>query len=1041
MDRDQQQVTGAGAGRIRQEPSEKVETMDRMSLGLRVLLIISVLLSGLQAFAQQRNGSVRGQVTDPLGALVVGASVTLTSADGTQKTAATGNDGQYNFTALQPGKYSLKVSAAGFALYQNDEVTVNPGARTTHDVQLVVTLEKQVITVNEEPNMNTDPANNADALVLKGQDIDVLPDDPDALASAVQAMAGPSAGPNGGQIFVDGFTGGRMPPKESIREVRVNQNPFNAENAGIGFGRVDILTKPGMDKLRGSSFFNFGDESLNSRNPFAPTRAPFQIRYYGGSLSGPVISKKASFFLDFSRRVTDDNAIVNATVLNSAFIPTPFNTALLVPNKNISISPRFDYQLGTNHTFVLRYSYNHSNAENVGASDFSLPERAFDRSSTQQTVQLTETAILSPTMLNETRVQYIRNRSEQDGNNSIPTITVQDSFISGGSQIGLAFNHDDRWEVQNYTTWTKGSHILRFGGRVGGVRITDFSPQNFGGSYTFSGGDAPVLDSNNNVVLVGGNPVTTSITSLERYRRTLLFQDRPDMRALGGGVTQFSIAEGNPEAKVTQIDMGAFFQDEWRMRPNFTLTLGLRYERQTNISSNLNFAPRVFFAWAPGGTSVGSGPGAPPGSSQPKMVIRGGWGMFYDRLGERATLLENRFNGVNQLDFRVFNESVLDLSKFSLNGVTNVPTAATLASFAAPQIVRKVADDFQVPTFMMTAFNFERQLPAKFTFFAVAFNYRGKHLLRVRNINAPLPGTYDPSNPGTAVRPFGRPGDIYYYESSASFNDYRFFGGLRRQMSKGFSLFANYGFGRGKTDTDCIFGSITSCFPANTYDVSNEYSRVGFIPRANFFVGGTMIVPKLKVNLNPFIIISAGRPFNIVTGRDTNGDGLFTERPAFATSQTALADLRKTRFGDFDLNPQPGQKLIPRNYGTGPDFFSVNIGISRSFTFGNVPAPPAAAAAAGPPSQGTQAANTRAPAANANAKPSNGPTPEKRYNVTFSVNIQNLLNRTNLSQPISNLSSPHFGESTSTAGSFGFGPSGSAAAGNRRIQLQVRFSF
>jgi hypothetical protein len=1024
------------------------EVIKRSFIAACLLSVVS-----LSAFAQQRAGSLRGQVSDELGALVVGATVTITAADGTQKNTLTGNDGTYNFTSLQPGKYSIKVNAKGFSLYENAQVSVNSGSRTSHDVRLVVTLEKQIITVTEDQNLNTDPANNADALVLKGQDIDVLPDDPDALASAVQAMAGPSAGPNGGQIFVDGFTGGRMPPKESIREVRINQNPFNAENAGIGFGRVDILTKPGMDKLRASTFFNFGDESLNSRNPFAPTRAPFQIRYYGGSLSGPIIAKKASFFVDFSQRVTDDNAIINATLLNSSLVPTHFNTALLVPNHNVSISPRFDYQLGTNHTFVLRYSYNRNSAENVGASDFSLPERAYERFSRQHIVQLTETAILSPAMLNETRFQYVRNRSGQNGNNSIPTINVQESFISGGSQVGLAHNDEDRWTIENYTTWTKGPHIFRFGVRSGGVRTTDFSPQNFGGSYVFSGGDAPILDANNNVVLdSGGNPMLTSISSLERYRRTLLFQNRPDMRNLGGGVTQFSIAGGNPEAKVSQIDMGAFFQDEWRMRPNFTLTMGLRYERQTNISSNLNFAPRLFFAWAPGGTSVGSGPGAPPSSSQPKMVIRGGIGFFYDRLGERATLLANRFNGMNQLDFRVFNPTVLDLSKFSLEGVTNVPTAATLVTFAAPQIVRRVAPDFQAPTFMMTAINFERQLPSKFTFFAVAFNYRGKHLLRVRNINAPLPGTYDPDNPSTAVRPFGTVGDIYYYESSASFNDYRFFGGLRRQMSKGFSVFANYGFGRGKTDTDCIFGSISNCFPADSYDVSNEYSRVGFIPTGNFFVGGTMILPKLKVNLNPFIIISSGRPFNIVTGRDTNGDGLFTERPALATTQTASADLRKTRFGDFDLNPAPGQALIPRNYGMGPSFFSVNIGISRSFTFGNVPAPAAAAQAtggpaAGAPAQGAQAANAKpsgpAPAnsANVSAKPASAPAPEKRYNITLSVNIQNLLNTTNLSQPIGNLSSPRFGESTSTAGSFGFGPAGSAAAGNRRIQLQVRFSF
>jgi hypothetical protein len=192
-----------------------------------------------------------------------------------------------------------------------------------------------------------------------------------------------------------------------------------------------------------------------------------------------------------------------------------------------------------------------------------------------------------------------------------------------------------------------------------------------------------------------------------------------------------------------------------------------------------------------------------------------------------------------------------------------------------------------------------------------------------------------------------------------------------------------------------------------------------------------MILPKLKVNLNPFIVFSTGRPFNIVTGRDTNGDGLFTERPAFATAQTEAKNLRQPRFGDFDLAPAPGEALIPRNYGMGPSFFSVNLGISRSFAFGNVPAP---AAAANPPA-------AAAPAPSGANRPASGPAPEKRYTVTFSVNIQNLLNNTNLSQPIGNLSSPQFGESISTAGSFGFGPSGSAAAGNRRIQIQVRFGF
>ncbi len=148
----------------------------------------------LQAAAtQQRLGSLRGQVTDELGALVVGATVTLTAADGVQNTAVTNAEGAYTFNSLSPGKYRLKVTAPGFNAYESGEVEVAAGGRTTHDARLLVAIAKQEVTVTDERRLNTDPANNADALVLRGQDLDVLPDDPDALAAAAQAMAGPSA--------------------------------------------------------------------------------------------------------------------------------------------------------------------------------------------------------------------------------------------------------------------------------------------------------------------------------------------------------------------------------------------------------------------------------------------------------------------------------------------------------------------------------------------------------------------------------------------------------------------------------------------------------------------------------------------------------------------------------------------------------------------------------------------------------------------------------------------------------------------------------
>ena len=979
-----------------------------------VLCCLCVLIAAQQA----RTASLTGRVIDEREGLIVGAQVTLTASDGAQKSTVTNAQGVYSFASLPAGKYSVRIAAKGFAVIE-ETIDVVAGERNTHNVQLHIVLAEEKVTVTDEKSLNVDSANNADALTLRDKDLDILPDDPEALAAALQAMAGPSAGPDGGAIYVDGLTANRLPPKESIREVRVNQNPFNAENDRVGLARIDIATRPGMDKFRGSSFFNFSDESLNSRNPFVPERAPFQVRHFGGSISGPVVVKRASFFADAQYRQVDDNAIINATILDSSLRVTPFRLTLLTPNRNVSVSPRFDYQLNPKNNLVARYSSTHLTAANVGASDFSLPERAYDRSSTEQVVQLIETAVLSPTMINETRFQYLRNRALQNGNNSIATITVQDSFISGGSQIGRAETRDDRWELQNFSTFTTGLHVVRFGARVRHVRLTDVSPQNFGGTFVFSGGNAPELDANNQIVVdTNGNPVLVPITSLERYRRTLLFQGRSDLRALGGGVTQFSLATGNPEAHVSQTDLGLYVQDEWRVRPNVTLTAGVRYERQTNLSSNLNFAPRFSVAWAP---RAGGG-----NAAAPKMVIRAGVGIFYDRLNERVTLLTERFNGLNQTDFRVFDPARLDQVTFSLNGAANVPTAASLSSFASPQIVRTVARNFQTPTLVMAAFNFERQLPYKFTLVAVAFNYTGRHLLRLRNINAPLPGTFNPAFPENSVRPFGTTDDLYFYESSGNFHDPRFFLGLRRQVSRGLTLFANFGLGRGMADTECAFGALAACFPANSYDLHGEYARASFIPKRNFVFGSNVTIPKLKLALNAFVYTASGRPFDIVTGRDTNGDGLFTERPALATANTAAADLVRTRFGDFDLNPQPDQPIIVRNFGTGPSFFAVNLGLNRSFRFG--PGPEAAASV-------TTTRSGQTPPGPA------GSAPEKPYELTLGVYVQNLLNSSNLGQPIGNLSSPRFGESTAIAGSFGPSQVVIGSGGNRRIQLQLRLNF
>ena len=982
---------------------------------MKLLLVVALCASAV--LAQQATGSLRGQVLDEFGAAIVGATVVVVDASGKVKNTKTNGEGLYVIAGLAPGKYTVSASAAGFALYQNTEVVVTTGRGQQFDITLKVTIEESKVTVsNDNQSLNTEPDNNAGAIVLKGSDLESLPDDPDDLAAALQALAGPSAGPNGGQIFVDGFTGGRLPPLASIREIRINQNPFSAEFDRLGMGRIEILTKPGTDKFRGQASFNFNNQSLNSRNPFAPNRPPYLQRQYGANFSGPVSKKKSSFFVDFEKRDINDDAVINAVILDPNLNPTSFSQTVATPNRRTTFSPRFDYQINANNTLVARYNYTHqSNATGVGG--FSLASRLYNRASTEQSVNLTETAVINKKIVNETRFQFEHQVSNSNANNSIPTLNVADSFTGGGSQVGVASNTENQFQLQNNTSLVLGRHALKFGGRLRHVSITDNSPSNFGGTYTF--------------------------TSINAYRQTLLGLQQgltpAQIRANGGGASQFTITAGTPLATVSQFDVGAYAQDDWKARPNLTLNLGLRYENQDNISSNYNFAPRIGFAWGVGG------------GQQPKTVVRGGFGVFYDRINEGLTLTANRVNGVSQKQYIVQNPDFFPV----------IPSTATLDAFQIPVNKYQLANDIQAPYTMQSVISVERQLPHSFTVAASYVHARTLHLLRARAINAPLPGTYNPQVPTSGVRPLGNAGNVFQYESSGRFNQDQFIVNMSHRFNRTSNINAFYVLGRARSDTDGA-GS----FPANSYDLSGEYGPSSQDIRHRFVVMGSFRIP-WGVSLNPFVIVTSGRPFNITLGRtDLNGDTLFTERPRFATDLTKPSVI-VTRWGTFDRDPNGTGAIIPRNFGRGPGSLTTNLRISKTFGFGKETSSASARrqgqggsgpGAGGPgagamggmggmgggaPRGGGGGGGDRGPGGGGGFGGGGGDS-GRRYNLTVSLNFQNILNHANLGNPVGNLASPLFGISNlgfGNFGGFGGGRGGSSGAYNRLIEASVRFSF
>jgi hypothetical protein len=979
--------------------------------------------------APASTGSIHGQVADPSGAVIPGATVVVMTTSGKVAAKATSDSGgAYSVHGLPPGTYSVTATAQGFAAFSTPGIVVIAGQSKTVNAALQIAEQQQQVEVQaENTTISTSPDANASAVIIKGEDLNALSDDPDELQNELQALAGPSAGPNGGEVYIDGFTGGQLPPKSSIREIRVNQNPFSAEYDRLGYGRIEIFTKPGTDKLHGDFQVNGNDSAFNSQSPLLinQTEPPYYSWFLRGSVGGP-ISKNASYFVSaFGRKQLNESileAIDPASIaLNTdgEAVGTSIDEAFGNPSTRLDISPRLDLQLGQANTLTVRWEYNLSKSNNGGLGTYGLPSTAINTNSQENTLQVSDSLVISKNLVDDIRFQYRRIRDTTSPVSSLPDYGISEAFTAGGSGSQYVQDHQNDFELQDYFSGAEGAHALSFGARLRAFQDVNYTTGGSNGSYTFTSLD----------------------NFLTCYEPTYTTSPAPSTCS----PYQYSWTKiNNAVARAVPFDAALFYQDDWKVSPRFTFSYGVRWESQNWIGDKDDWAPRMTVAYALGKASA---------HQQPKTVVRAGYGWFYQRFsvangfGSQTPYIINTIheNGVNEQQFIQDSSSGQNIPFYQwvVNPITSSTPGSKAPTYYSIQPSMHAAID------MEAAAGVDRQLAKTLTGNVTYVYSQGIHQYFTDNLSAagafPLEDALNNEYPDTQITPPNT--NNLQYQSGGFYREHQVMATVRATYRR-FSFFANYSYSHAMGDTSGV-GSVPS---VSSYP-GLDYGRTTFDIANRFMLFGNFMLP-WQISLSPMVVVNSGTPYNITAGPDLTGNNQLNGRPTYASSCTESGAVQ-TQFGCLDTTPylNPGEKIIPYGIGTGPDNVAMNLRVSKVIGIGpKVEGGHGGGGGGmggggrygGPPGlAGGGLSGSRGGPGRLDASVS------RKYNLTFSAWGSNILNHANYGAPDGALNpvydqttntyvpQQYFGKSQSLAGQF----FGSPSAGNRNISLQAMFSF
>jgi hypothetical protein len=803
---------------------------------------------------------------------------------------------------LVPGRYTLQVEYPGFETVVLRDLRIRAGDTRRTVLLRIAKIDQEVNVTRDKQTAALDPLGSAFSTVLTREQIDALPDDPDEMERVLKAMA-----PPGATIRVDGFTGGKLPPKSQIRSIRLpRMDAMAAQNHGglSGAMHIDIMTQPGMGPTRGSVDFAFRDDALNARNPFAPVKGEESLQRYSASLNGTIKPNRSSYAVTVQRNVQVDTSNLLAAA-PAGTVAAPVRQ----PLGSYLVTGRFDQAVTKEHALRVSFQRSDTSRRNLGIGGYDLPERAYSSESADNLLRLSENGPLGRRFFTESRLQIHWFGSENRSAVEEQTIRVLDAFTSGGAQMSGGTNTLE-FEAASDLDYVRGRHSWRTGILLEGGRYHADDRSNYLGTYTFS--------------------------SLADYE--------------AGTPLSYTRRVGDPNVRYKNLQAGLYVQDDFRIVRSVMLSYGLRYEVQSLVSDYDGFSPRLSVTWAP----VKSG----------RTTIRGGWGWFDDWLSTGVYQQAVQVDGFRQRELNILNPSYPDPGT---EGWTP-PTNRYL-----------LGDGLILPGGMSMNAGIDQQLTGSLRVNATYTYRRGRNLLRGSNRNAPVAGVRpDPSFSNV----------IEVVPDAASRAHSLNVGATMILLNWHRTLFAaNYTYTRSETDTSGAFS-----LPASGDDISQEWGPSA--PRHRF--GGQFnieIIRNLGVSLS--VRAQSGSPYNITTGADSNGDGVFNDRPAGVGRNSALTA------GQWDIGARLSYAIgfgPRRQTGAGGGGTQVMVAIGGS--------------GGGMPGGGISVSGAN----------------DKRFRLEFYATAQNVTNHDNYTGFSGVMTSPFFGQPTTVLNP-------------RKLELGARFGF